>query len=227
MKRLFITLSIFSYLILSSLDSSGQSPNFYLQGAIGYTTFWGDISPSNSTSRFSDKLNILRQPKFGVGFNFGYQFTPVIGGRFNLTSGQSKSSNDVDSYLSEFTDISGQLTVDLTNLIFNSWQSKFNVYGFVGAGIMFHNSEQIKKNFLFFPGGIGIEYHISDNFAINFESTLHYSSSDMLEGIGSEEPTSFHTLDGIRFTSVGIKYIIEKSGKTGKGDGILKRNIVW
>jgi len=226
---LFLIIFNFSYnnVNAQTLESTSNTGYFYVGANLGYTNFWGDISPDNTFAKFKDKFSILREPKFAAGLIFGYQFSPIIGSRFNIVSGKTHSSNDIVSYNGSFTDLSGQLTIDLSNLFFENWQSKINVYVFGGIGVMLHKSNQIKKSVAFFPGGLGVKYALSDFIDLTFETTLHYSATDMLDSIDFDQKSAFYMMDGIRFTSFGLCYKFVNSGKSLKGDGLKIKNLVW
>jgi len=171
---------------------------FYLNGNMGFTNFWGDISP---------KFKLFDNSQFGGGLNLGYQFSSIFGSRFNITSGSAKSVSENEAYEGKFTDFSAQLTIDFTNILQKNNDAKFFVYGFGGIGLIFHNAYDV-SSVLVFPAGLGLKYTISDNFDICFESSLHYSMSDKLDQLYLENPP-ISKMDGFKYTSIGVTYKIK------------------
>lgn len=210
---------------------------FYINGNFGIATFHGDIVA---------KTNFLKEPKFGFGLNLGYQFAPVLGARLNMTSGKLKSTQDNLSFDGGFTDLSAQLTVDITNLLSKNNNAKSNLYGFGGFGILMYNGNSIvpmppgntpfatgdfNGTVMVFPAGIGFKYALNENLDITAEGSFHYSSSDKLEeanakDFGLKEP--FYKMDAAKFLSLGLSYNLTSETTAGiiggSGAGKMIRN---
>ena len=45
------------------------SPYFYINGNIGLTSLWGDLSSYNATTEWGKKGELFAEPKFGGGLN--------------------------------------------------------------------------------------------------------------------------------------------------------------
>lgn len=208
---------------------------FYLNGNLGIVTFYGDIA---------DKKDLLADPKFGFGLNLGYQFTPILGTRFNLTNGQTKSTLDHLFYDGSFTDFSAQLTVDISNLLFKNNDTKFNLYGFGGAGVIMYsgnsrvpipgNSSFATGDFngtaMVFPAGLGAKYALTENLDLTFEASFHYSSTDKLEEANAADwglEESFYKMDAVKYASLGLTYKFVGAASSvlgGSGVGKMIRN---
>ncbi|MCD6090551.1 MAG: tetratricopeptide repeat protein [Bacteroidales bacterium] len=189
--------------------------HLYVNGNLGINTLWGDIT---------DKKDLLLEPEFGFGLNVGYQYSPIIGARLNMTSGKTKSTLDHLLYDGGFTDLSAQLTVDLTNLLYKDNNNKLNLYGFGGFGIMFYNGDAVipmgydnyavfpgsyKSTAMVFPAGLGFKYNVTENLDVTVEGSFHYSSTDKLEGMSGEDANGkqpFYTMDAVKYASVGLTY---------------------
>lgn len=200
--------------------ASAFSKYLYVNGNLGIVTFWGDIA---------DKKDLLKEPEFGFGFNLGYQLSPIIGTRLNMTSGKTKSTLDHLFYDGSFTDLSVQLTVDLTNLLYKNNNDKLNLYGFGGVGAIMYsgnsavpipgNSHFLTGDFdgtaFVFPAGLGLKYSLTDNLDVTFEGSFHYTSTDKLEEAnaadwGLDEP--FYKMDAIKYVSLGLTYKLSAGG---------------
>jgi len=119
---------------------------FYINGHIGATNFYGDMYP---------KQVLVGDEKFGYGFKAGYQFSPIFGFRGSFLNGKVQSTGDdsrdkdsnalKDKFESSLWDISGQLTIDFTNIFRDNKESWFNFYGFAGIGWLNYSSMRTDK----------------------------------------------------------------------------------
>ena len=124
---------------------------FYINGNIGLTNFYGDMHP---------KHVLAGDERFGYGFKAGYQFSPVFGARFSFVNGKYQSTyskdnikdlsnypneSDLDDkFQSSMWDVSGQLTIDFTNIFRENKEAGFGVYGFAGLGWLNYSSMRTK-----------------------------------------------------------------------------------
>ncbi len=194
--------------------SATFQPYLYVNGNLGINTLHGDIAA---------KKDLLLDPSFGFGLNVGYQFSPIFGTRLNMTSAKAKSSLEHLSYDGGFTDFSGQLTLDFTNLISKGNNDRFNFYGFGGLGFMMYNGNSVVPKpgnsstptgdydgtAMVFPAGVGFKYAITENLDVTLEGSLHYSSTDNLEGARANDwnlEESYYKKDAMRYASVGLTY---------------------
>ncbi len=247
----FFTL-VFALSISGAFAQSAEQPAkktsafnqyFYMNGSLGYSTFWGDISSENSTTEIGAKVNFFENPRWAGSFSLGYQFSPIFGTRFNMLSSRTRSERSTQLYEGQYTDFSAQLTVDFTNIFRDNYDAKFNLYGFAGAGFMTHsanifkaNSSQIyttiyngtdysnyKNTPFIFPFGFGAKYAVTENFDLTLETTLHYSNTDDLDRMGNDGLTK---MDGVKYTALGLTYkFVEGTGGnfiTKKSDGLFE-----
>jgi Flp pilus assembly protein TadD len=198
--------------------TSAFVPYFYGNANAGITNFWSDYNTNNSTTEIGGKLDLFHRTFFGGGFNFGYQFSPIFGGRLNITSGQLRSDPPDQSYRSNFNDYSGQVTIDITNIFRDNYDSKFSFYGFGGVGLLAMKADiyglplnysccdktDFKTKTLVFPAGFGLKYALNNYFDLTFETSLHYTATDELEYIGTD--SKIHQMDGFRYSSLGLTY---------------------
>lgn len=210
---------------LAAKKTTAFSPYFYVNGSLGYSTFWGDLSSPASTTEFGSKSKLFQEPRFGGSFSLGHQFSPIFGARFNMLSTRTRSRADNRYYEGQFTDFSAQLTVDFTNIFRNNYDTKFSLYGFGGVGFMMHSGNvfipgghkiyqpyysgtdysDFKSTPFVFPFGLGAKYALNEDFGITFETGLHYTNSDDLEKFEAADP-AFYKMDGAWFTSLGLTY---------------------
>jgi len=200
-------------------------PYFYLNGGLGYTNFWGDLTSVGARTGLGSKLAFFREPDFGLGINIGYQATPFVGIRFNLTTGSTRSSNQTTSISATFTDYSGQMTISLTNLFMLN-TDKLNVYAFGGLGKMSFSKQREDISTIIIPFGLGIAYDLSTKLSLTFETTLHYSGTDDLDQIGSTVYPNFYKMDGVRITTFGLTYKFKNTGTKTRTPRTM-RNPYW
>ncbi len=124
---------------------------FYINGNVGLTNFYGDMHP---------KHVLAGDEKFGYGLKAGYQFSPVFGARLSFLNGKYQSTyskenikdlsqypneSDLDDkFESSMWDISGQLTIDFTNIFRANKEAGFGIYGFTGLGWLNYSSLRTK-----------------------------------------------------------------------------------
>lgn len=133
----------------SSFDSY-----WYINGNVGFTNFYGDMHP---------KQALDGDEKLGYGAKIGYQFSPVFGARASFLNGKFQSTGDpsrdkpaydlTDKFESSMWDISGQLTVDFTNIFRANKEAGFGVYGFLGFGYLNYSALRTDIN----TGGISLK----------------------------------------------------------------------
>jgi len=114
----------------SSFDSY-----LYINGNLGFTNFYGDMHP---------KHVFTGDEQFGYGAKLGYQFSRVFGIRASFVNGIFQSTGDPendnpkydlqDKLQSSMWDVSGQLTIDFTNIFRKKDDPFFGIYGFAGFG---------------------------------------------------------------------------------------------
>lgn len=120
---------------------------FYINGNVGFTNFYGDMHP---------KHVLTGDERLGYGFKAGYQFSPVFGARASFVNGHYQSTGDPandnpqydlqDMHESSMWDITGQLTIDFTNIFRDNKEAGFGVYGFLGAGLLNYSSMRTDIN---------------------------------------------------------------------------------
>lgn len=143
---------------VSFAQTSGKKANqnasfdkyFYINGNIGVTNFYGDMYP---------KQVLVGDEKFGYGFKAGYQFSPIFGFRGSFVNGKAQSTGDdsrdkdanhlKDKFETSLWDISGQLTIDFTNIFRDNKDGWFGFYGFAGIGWLNYSSMRTDKDYGF------------------------------------------------------------------------------
>lgn len=122
-------------------EKSSFDSYWYINGNVGFTNFYGDMHP---------KQTLDGDERLGYGAKIGYQFSPVFGARASFVNGKFQSTGDPardkpsfdlqDKFESSMWDISGQLTVDFTNIFRKNKEAGFGVYGFAGLGWLNYSS---------------------------------------------------------------------------------------
>ncbi|MBN2237128.1 MAG: hypothetical protein JW729_06185 [Bacteroidales bacterium] len=240
-----------TYKLLDGFGSAFEKENafdpyYYIGWDLGFTDFFGDIHP--------DKV-FGASEMFAWGLKSGYQYSPVIGFRLNLANGQLLSQSDYKitthtasgmqfdtdllRYKGTFTDISGQITVDFTNLFRENYESRFGIYGFGGIGVTFHNGNvydmrdediydhphnasdygNYKNKLLIFPVGFGAKYGITQNLDVAVETSTRFTGFDNIEQ--ADGGNMMFRNDRYQFTSIGFNY---KLNVSGSGIGKMIRN---
>lgn len=122
-------------------EKSSFDGYWYINGNLGATNFYGDMHP---------KAALVGDENFGYGVKAGYQISPVFGVRASFVNGIFQSTGDPerdkpthdtqDKLQSSMWDITGQLTVDFTNIFRKKEDAFFGIYGFAGAGWLNYSS---------------------------------------------------------------------------------------
>ncbi|NOR87534.1 MAG: tetratricopeptide repeat protein [Bacteroidales bacterium] len=213
---------------------------FYINGNIGATNFYGDMY---------QKQALVGDERFGYGFKAGYQFSPVFGFRGSFVNGKVQSTGDnsrdknlndlQDKFESSLWDISGQLTVDFTNIFRDNKDGWFGVYGFAGVGWLNYSSMRTNKDLgyitltdgvenrsgsysdtegsgmagaetaIVIPTGLGMYFNVSPKVAVNVESSLRFTNTDDMDM--RQEGAMAVVNDFWGYTSLGVTYKFKPS----------------
>jgi len=226
-------------------------PYFYINTDFGFTDFFGDLHPDQVFG--SSEM-------FAWGVKAGYQFDPIFGARLNVTNGQLLSQSDYSitafttsgisydtdllRYKGVFTDVSGQLTVDFTN-IFRDEIGRFSLYGFGGVGVSFHNGNvydmrdediydhpyndtdygNYKNSVIIFPAGLGAKYGVTENIDITLETSARFMGYDLMDQ--TDGGNMMFVNDRYQYTSLGFTYKFVGAASSvlgGSGVGKMIRN---
>ena len=121
---------------------------WYINANAGVTNFYGDIYQKNI---------LVGDERLAYGGRAGYQFSPVFGLRANFMNGKFQSTSGTgderdkdlntltDELLISLWDVSGQLTVDFTNIFRDNKDGWFGIYGFGGVGYANFSSMRLDK----------------------------------------------------------------------------------
>lgn len=218
----------------------------YVNANIGGMSFYGDMYP---------KEVLIGDFKLGYGAKLGYQLTPIFGVRGSFVNGKAQSTGDnsrdkdlsrvQDKFETSLWDISGQVTVDFTNIFRDNKDGWFGIYGFAGIGWLNYSSMRTDKEFgnitlneageenrngsysttpgdgmsgaeaaITIPTGLGLYFNVTPKVAINVESSLRFSNTDVMdmrEGGAKAVKNDFYG-----YTSLGVTY------KFKDGSGLKK-----
>ncbi|MFA5419630.1 MAG: hypothetical protein WC341_14360, partial [Bacteroidales bacterium] len=195
---------------------------------LGFTQFYGDASNNGFFKKLSGESG------FGTGFTARKSLSPnfAVGATFlysKLKSHKVKSAigSDVDFALSgKYNDGSVHLYIDLSNLFWGEANRKFNIYTTIGLGFASWNTQladdlsgqvifsgdtvkgiTTKTSGAVIPVGLGINYRLGNNWALNFEGNLHSVMNDEVDmwADGFKYDQAF-------YTQIGISYYFKASG---------------
>ncbi len=196
---------------------------------------------------------------FGAGVNAMYSLNSIFGlqGQFNYASysGTNRLSTGTSSkthktahnswFEGNLIEPTLNLNVNLTNLLFNpNHQSrKWNVYGYVGAGICSfrtiqyklvkgddtdpvltyegYNSKKLNKvartNEVVMPMGLGLKYRLNPNFCITAEVSGRYLYSDKLDAFQGGTAN-----DAYQYSSLGAVYNFSSKINQPESDKVVE-----
>ena len=192
---------------------------------------YGDIqNEDNPLANFADETGIA------FGLRGGHYFSPILSAHFQLINAQFKgfknSSNiGFESGLLEFQ---FGVTANVSNLLFGEKDRRISFYGFTGVSPLYFksrvwqtetgklltnygysNSEEITNSGrqfgLAFPLGGGMALRLQDNWYLNLETAIRFSTSDLLDGY--DRGTNH---DAYYYTSLGISYNFETKARGKK-----------
>ena len=189
----------------SVTETSEFNPHWFmqLQAGGGYTI--------GEAKKFKD----LVSPAAAI--NFGYKFNPVIGLRFGVSGWQGRGAYVAPekNYKFNYVQPNVDFMLSLTNLFcgFNP-NRVLDFYGFVGFGgtIGFHNNEandmaaqgyhfdKLWDGTKFFPAaraGLGVNFNLSNSFAINVEANANMLPDKFNSKKGSAMDWQYNALVGI------------------------------
>lgn len=196
---------------------------------IGFTEFYGDVSSNNYFQKFSGEI------AFATGVSVRKYINPTIGFGINLwysgiKSTKNKRATGVPTnykLTGNYFDGNINLLVDFNSLFWGDSYRKLTFYGKVGTGYSTWNSTltdsitgiirnsgdtigsgYYKKGAFVIPVGLGINYMINDNWALNFEMNLRTILNDDVDVWRDG-----FKYDQLLYTSIGVSYFINKKSK--------------
>ena len=228
LKIAAIALSLIVFFLVSmKVDAQGKATEkpfngyLYLQPNLGLTQYFGDL---NANDVYSKSM------KFGGGAILGYQISRVFGVRGQFFTGKLHSKNEVHQKEldSKIWDLTGQLTLNISEAFKHKADRKLNFYLFGGGGYISENStvdnysgsvfKSEKNDGLTFPIGAGASYFLSKSMDLNFEYGHRISGRDteldfMANGSGKDQYS---------FGTVGLTFKFLK--KDLDDDGVLDKD---
>ncbi len=205
---------------------SAFASNWQINYNLGFTQFYGDASNSGYFSKLSG------QSAFGTGLTVRKFFSPVFGIGFNYLYTGLKSHKDMVQGAAADITLDGKymdgnihMYVDFNSLFWGPSERKFSVYGVLGLGFSnwastltdaksggsVSTGDQVGgityENTAFsMPFGLGINYWLGTNWALNFEVNLRTVFNDDVDvwrdGFRYDQPL---------YTSLGISYFINRA----------------
>jgi len=194
---------------------------------LGFTEFYGDVSSNGYFQKFNGEIS------FATGISARKYFSNSFGLGVNIWYSGIKSKKDTRTtgiptnfYLTgKYFDGNINLLIDFNNLFWGPSDRKTSVYGIIGTGYGTWNSTltdsitgsvrnsgdingsgTYKKGGFVIPVGLGINYMISNNIALNFEMNLRTILNDDVD-VWQDG----FKYDQLLYSSIGISYFINKS----------------
>ncbi len=233
-------------MVLLMLNGFGQNfgasqkcitKDWQINYSLGFTEFYGDVSSNGYFKKFSGEI------AFATGFTVRKYFNPIFGLGANLWYTGFKSTKDNQatgvptnfSVAGNYFDGNINLLIDFNSLFWGASNRKLSVYGIVGIGYSTWNSTltdsltgiitvsgdnaatgNYKKGAFVIPIGVGLNYMLSDNWALNFEMNLRTILNDDVDVWRDG-----FKYDQLLYSSIGISYFINKNKNKPKQ---VKRN---
>lgn len=199
----------------------GFTPYWQVSINSGTSLFFGDIK-ENPIIPLNKNNNEWR---LGGGLIVDYQFTPVFGLRGQALYGQlAGTKRSLDRYFEgDYIEFNLNTTIDLNNLFSKKRTDRLvNTYLLVGVGITNYNSSfynlstGAKTGYIGFgsgsgikgrtlegilTGGGGVNFRLSNQLIINFETAIRIMNSDKMDGWVQN-----FKYDVYNYTSLGLSY---------------------
>jgi len=196
---------------------------------LGFTEFYGDVSSNGYFKKFSGEIS------FATGISVRKYFTNTFGLGINLWYSGIKSEKDKRtsgvptsfSLTGKYFDGNINLLIDFNNLFWGVSDRKVSIYGIIGTGYSTWNSTltnlltgsvinsgdingsgTYKKGGFVIPVGLGINYMISNNWALNFEMNLRTIINDDVDVWNDG-----FKYDQLLYSSIGVSFFINKNSK--------------
>ncbi len=228
-------------LVVLVLESIGQrtvnsknnlAGNLQINYNLGFTQFYGDASSNGYFEKFSGEISFATgatvrkyiNPIFGIGINFLYS---------GLKSNKVvRATGDPANFVltGKYFDGNVNLLVDFNSLLWGPISRKMSVYGIVGLGYAAWNSKLVdsltntvknsgdtignntyKKGGFVVPIGLGVNFMLSNNWALNIEMNLRNVLNDDVDVWRDG-----FKYDQVLYTSVGISYFINRKSSSNQ-----------
>lgn len=236
--RHFIKIFFTFIIVVMMLDGTGQRTanlkrdlSGYLQinYNLGFSQFYGDASSNgyfkklSGETTFATGLTVRKyiNPIFGVGISFLY--SGIKSRKEIRATGDPANFSLTGNYF----DGNVNLLVNLNSLFWGQSARKMSVYGIIGLGFATWNSTLVdsltgtitnsgdtignntyKKGGFVVPVGLGINYMLSNNWALNFEMNLRTVLNDDVDVWRDG-----FKYDQVLYTSIGVSYFINRKSK--------------
>ena len=229
-KIFFIILFVFQILLgfgqTTSKSSRGYGNDWQFNYNLGFSEFYGDASNNGYFKKFSGEI------AFATGITARKYFSPVFGLGVNLFYSGLKSHKQQDAtgapvnfeLTGSYFDGNLNLLVDFNNLFWGQSSRKLSVYGIIGlgygswksqlvdstTGIVKNSGDAIgsvtyKKGGFVVPVGLGLNYMLNNNWALNFEMNLRTVLNDDVD-IWRDG----FKYDQLLYTSIGVSYFLNR-----------------
>lgn len=182
----------------------------------GRTSFFGDVSLYDE--EYNEKIS--KEGSWAYGFTISKQLTPIFGLSGQLLMGKLAGSSSKGEFVSNITEYSGSITLNLVNLLIPDNNARFVPYFTLGLGQFTYDtrlkyydpdiadvttaSEEPELIYIF---GGGVYYIISNSFNVTCEFTGRRMDNDKIDGSTSNKKDD----DYFSYISVGMTYKINNT----------------
>ncbi len=243
--KIIITVLVFVVTVTASAQQSSASSgnsftnNWQINYNLGFTQFYGDASNNGYFKKFSGEI------AFATGINVRKYTSPVFGWGVNLFYSGLKSHKEKNAtggtvnfgLEGSYFDANINMLVNFSNLFWGYENRKLSVYGTIGLGYSTWGTQltdsitgtivssgdvvgdiTYKKGGGVVPIGLGLNYMINNNWALNFEMNLRTVLNDDVDvwrdGFKFDQPF---------YTGFGVSYFINPVGKPKKHKTVYQK----
>ena len=195
----------------------GPYDRWFVSANVGWSAFYGDVTDGMNQlfSAGPFQSSYFENRGFGLNVAFGKHINRSFSLRANCLWDNVQGRDNTQHFKTSIQEYSAIGMLDFLDL-FNTKYEKWDLYAMVGFGVtlfetkLYNNSTDAlvstpEELALTIPVGLGVNYHITPDFCINFEMTLRPYLNDNVDG----RVASDAGLEGQSFTSIGINYTFD------------------
>lgn len=211
---------------------------------VGINQFYGDISNKSPIDKIKD------ESRLAYGIMLTKDLSPYISIRGQLLNGKLYSTKDeynngepANLYFdADVFEYNISCVLNFSNMLWkDNLNKKFSFYGLLGMGLSNWKTKLVNSETgnlvsshgysgngpnkrtteIVGPIGLGINYNISDNFALNIESTLRTVNSDFLDAAKGGFDYDLYS-----YSSIGLTYKFNNSYKSKTKKSVKGKNVL-
>ncbi len=178
----------------------------------GRTSFFGDVSLYDE--EYDEKIS--KEGSWAYGFGVSRQITSILGLNGKFIMGELAGSNSRSSFISNITEYSINVTVDLANIFIPHNNASLHPYFIAGMGqftfstrlryfdpnLADETASSLEPEFIYMFGG-GANYVISKSFDLKVEMMGRRMDNDRIDGTLKKDDNDYYS-----YLSMGIVFKI-------------------